>query len=425
MTLPTTPARRPLAASILASAILASAILASAFLAGSAAAAAGQDGGTGAAGGITSPRVAQDVQRALDAYLVGPGAAAELGCSIAWQADAIVPPGHRLRLVSASPEGVLALNTRNEVTLIRVATGDRAWSATAAQAIDRVLAMDLVTEERDRAFRDDLTILTDTQYFRLDPENGAAVGKERLRQLPVAPPVAYEGRIIYGARSGEAVWLNAATGYLLKASAIDPAAGPKTSIVTTPAIGEGSVVMGSLKGTVVCFDARSGQPFWRRDDLLGGVTATPAIGGDAVYVASADQYLYARRAGRAWRGPRGPHPEPRLEARRRGPLAPAERHGQPDLDARRRHPLLVPEVPRRDARLDEGRLDDPHGRVARGHRPPGRHRRARRLRGLGRGRPRRAPLADRAPGCSQQLRQVPHARTRPHPPRADLGQRQA
>lgn len=265
--------------------LLAVSCLASALAAG--AAAAGDDPIE-----TTKSRVAQDVQKVLDTYLIGPKGAADLGCSIAWQADAIVPAGQRLRLVSASPEGVLALNSRNELAFIRTSTGDRAWLASAAQSIDRVLDVDFVSEQLDRAYHDQITVLTDTQYFLLDPENGASVGRERLRHMPTAAPVAYEGRVIYGSRGGQAVWLTAATGFVLKASTLDPASSNATPILMAPAFGEGAVVFGSSKGTVGCFDARSGGPYWRHE-LLGAVTATPAIADGKVFVASEDQYLYA------------------------------------------------------------------------------------------------------------------------------------
>ena len=86
-------------------------------------------GATAANAQSSADRVAQDVAKVNEAYLVGPKTASELGCTITWQALIPLPSGHSLRLVSSSPEGILALNTRNEVTLVRPATGDRAWTA--------------------------------------------------------------------------------------------------------------------------------------------------------------------------------------------------------------------------------------------------------------------------------------------------------
>ena len=50
-------------------------------------------------------RVAADVAKVNEAYLIGPAAAGQLGCRVAWQALVPVPTSHGLTQVSASPNG--------------------------------------------------------------------------------------------------------------------------------------------------------------------------------------------------------------------------------------------------------------------------------------------------------------------------------
>jgi hypothetical protein len=103
--------------------------------------AAGADDAQKAPATPAEQRVAADVAKVTEQYLVAPKAASELGCRIEWQTAASVPAGGALRKVDSSADAVLALNNRNELTLIRPETGDAAWTVSAAVPIDRVIRM--------------------------------------------------------------------------------------------------------------------------------------------------------------------------------------------------------------------------------------------------------------------------------------------
>lgn len=236
-------------------------------------------------------RVAADVAKVEAAYLVGPSAAAKLGCSIVWQANVPVPTGNGLKLVSASPDGVLALNGRNELTLVRPTTGDRAWTASAAPAIDRVAAMRVLGDDfGDRG--GSIVVSTDNQLYFLSLDNGELRNKNSYHFAPSTLPVFTESHVVFGSRNGQAVWVNANTGYLFRSSVLDHVSRKPSSIAARPVTDGAVVVVGSTAGTVVAFDAASARTIWRRE-LLGGVIARPAIDDGVVFVASEDQYLYA------------------------------------------------------------------------------------------------------------------------------------
>jgi outer membrane protein assembly factor BamB len=219
--------------------------------------------------GAVHPRVAADVAAVNDAYLIGPDAASKLGCRVTWQAIVPLATEHGLTLVSSSPHAVLALNSRNELSLIRAETGDRAWTTSGAEAVDRVIAI----------------------AYGINGDTGATFMRTRFRRVPSTAPSIYAGSLIFGTRSGEVVWLNATNGGDYRAYTVD---GPRghSPIAAAPALADNVIVVGSTQGTVVAIEAASGRSLWKRT-LLAGVRATPAIGKDLVFVASEDQYLYA------------------------------------------------------------------------------------------------------------------------------------
>lgn len=237
-------------------------------------------------------RVAADVAKVNEAYLIGPAAAGQLGCRVAWQALIPVPTNHGLRQVSASPAGVLALNSRNEVSFVRPESGNRAWTASAAQGTDRVLALEIVeVTGRDGNPTDRIMVTTDTVIYGLDIENGATVLRSRPRLPASTTPLVVGSSLVFGTRLGQVSWFGASHGTEYRAYTVDGPTG-KSPIVAAPAVGSGVVVAGSKQGTVAGLDAASGMSMWRRE-LLGGVVASPVIAGSQVFVASEDQYLYA------------------------------------------------------------------------------------------------------------------------------------
>jgi hypothetical protein len=252
--------------------------------------------------GAVHPRVAADIARMQEAYLIGPDDASRLGCRIGWQSTVPLPAGHGLQLVFGSSEGVAALNSRNEVTFLRAATGDRAWSTSGAETIDRVFAIDILGPlEGAPGLR--VAVLTESSVYVLDGENGATLRRASVPAIPSSPPVAVDGSVVYGSRTGEVIWLQTATGYVLKRARVDrplpadelyrpgePVRG--SAVRSQPAVAEGTAVATTAAGTVAAYDARSGKLFWTRE-LLDGVSCSASILGGTAFVASEDQYLYA------------------------------------------------------------------------------------------------------------------------------------
>ena len=244
-----------------------------------------------------SPAIAQASRPEQDAaevervYLVGPKVAADLGCSIAWQNFVPLPAGQSIARLSAGPHGILALNNRNEVTLLRPANGDRAWTASAAQLVDKVLALDIVEVDTGAGLESRVMITTDSGVFGLDAKDGASNLRKRFRAVPSTAPIVSGDQLVFGTRTGQLSWFNCATGFERRAYTIDGPIG-QSPLVAAPVVGSGRIVAASSEGTVVVLDESSGNSYWRKK-LLAGVRATPAIGDGVVFIASEDQYLYA------------------------------------------------------------------------------------------------------------------------------------
>ena len=242
--------------------------------------------------GAVHPRVAADVAAVNNAYLIGPDAASKLGCRVTWQTIVPLATEHGLTLVSSTPQAVLALNSRNELSLIRTETGDRAWTTSGAEAVDRVIAIEPVEVHSSQGHTDlRILLLSDTTAYGINGDTGATFMRTRFRRVPSTAPSIYGGSLIFGTRSGEVVWLNATNGGDYRAYTVD---GPRghSPIAAAPALADNIIVVGSTQGTVVAIEAASGRALWKRT-LLAGVRATPAIGQDLVFVASDDQYLDA------------------------------------------------------------------------------------------------------------------------------------
>ena len=237
-------------------------------------------------------RMAQDAAKVRERYIVDPKSASDLGCSIKWQAITALPEGGSLKMVWSSPAAVLALNNRNELTLVRPENGERAWTASAADPIDRVLALNVFARAnsgKDESIR--IGVMTDAVFYALGFDSGGTLARARYRHVPNTTPRQVGNWFVYGTTSGQISYFNCATGSDSRSHIINALEGG-SPVVASPALANGVIVAGDHGGAVVALDAGSGDFLWKKK-LLGGVAATPAIGKTAAFIASEDQYLYA------------------------------------------------------------------------------------------------------------------------------------
>ena len=247
---------------------------------------------TAASRAAADERVAADVAKVNEQYIVAPKAAADLGCRVKWQTTVTLPTNGSLRMVSTSPTAVLALDNRNELTLVRSETGERAWTTSAASPVDRVIGLGTY-QYATRAQTDDIRIavMTDALFYGLGFDSGATLARSRFRHVPSTSAEQYGNMFIYGTNSGQVSWFNCATGTDTRGHVIDALRGG-SPMIAAPAIGSGVVIAGSMRGGVIALGAATGELLWKKD-LLAGVSAAPAVGDGVAFFASDDQYLYA------------------------------------------------------------------------------------------------------------------------------------
>jgi hypothetical protein len=238
-----------------------------------------------------SERQVADAAEVERVYLIGPKQAFELGCSVAWQTAIPMPAGQSLRFVGIDNDAILALNSRNEVSLIRPGNGDRGWTASGAESIDKILSVDLVRVTTPEGVSPRVIVTTDTGVYGLDFKDGASVLRKPFKLVPSTAPVASGDTLVFGTRSGQISWFNCSSGFERRAYTVDGPFG-KSPILAKPVIADGNIVAASAEGTVIALDESSGNAYWRKK-LLAGVQATPAVANGVVFVASEDQYLYA------------------------------------------------------------------------------------------------------------------------------------
>lgn len=237
-------------------------------------------------------RVAADVAKVNEAYIVAPKAAADLGCRIKWQTITNLPGNGTLKMVASSPVAVMALDNRNQLTLIRPETGDRAWMASAADPLDRVLGLGVfpfVTRGEADGIR--IAVMADSVYYALGFDSGSTLDRSEYAHIPSTKPIQIGNWFVYGTSSGQVAYFNCVTGNHSRSHLVNAINGGH-SVFAAPATGNGVVVAADSGGGVIGLHATSGSFMWKKG-ILAGVSASPAIGNSAAFVASEDQYIYA------------------------------------------------------------------------------------------------------------------------------------
>ncbi len=228
--------------------------------------------------------------KVLETYLIGPQSASQLGCQIAWQSFAQLGDGGSLKMVASSAEAILAMSNRNGLTLLRPETGDRAWTTSAADPRDKIIGLGVFPFiGREDTVR--VGVMTDADFYTLGFDSGATIARSRYKHAPSTPPAHVGKWFIYGTNSGHVSWFNAATGNDSRAHLVNAVRGGG-AVTACPAVVGDTVVAGDRDGGVVALGTTRGDFRWKKE-LLAGVSASPAIGPSAAFVASEDQYLYA------------------------------------------------------------------------------------------------------------------------------------
>jgi len=135
--------------------------------------------------------------------------------------------------------------------------------------------------------------------YALDAKTGSELWKVHLPIWGISSP-SIAGSVLYiGSGTGAILALDAASGaklwdYQTKTALMDmrPYQRGGSCIISSPAMSENTVYIGSNDGSLYAFDAKTGSKIWSYD-LGTPVASSPAISGNTVYVGAFDGNVYA------------------------------------------------------------------------------------------------------------------------------------
>lgn len=221
---------------------------------------------------LDDPKAAGELERQ---HVIGPDAARELNYRLDWQ---YLGAGKNLKHLSVQGDSVYALDERNFLTRIKLDDGTRLWQVPIAESIEEVLGVTMV-EGR-------IYVATGGAMLVVDGANGTQIDKQKLKTIASTTAVEAGQFLIYGSRSGQVVWHSRAVGQQWRSYQVSH------FIHLAPIVSEGYVVSIGAAGRIMVLNASDASQVWGAQ-LLDAISAAPAVGNGAVYVAGLDQYLRA------------------------------------------------------------------------------------------------------------------------------------
>ena len=134
----------------------------------------------------------------------------------------------------------------------------------------------------------------DGDILALDALTGTKIWSFPTTGRVVSSPAVVDGMVYVGSFEGNLYALNASTGSKIWDYTIMDT-GHGTEVLSSPAVVDGVVYFGALDDNVYALKASTGEKIWNHTVRLG-VTSAPAVSEGVVYVSSDTYYLYALSA---------------------------------------------------------------------------------------------------------------------------------
>jgi len=214
--------------------------------------------------------------------VIGPAAARELGYRIIWESDRLISRGGRLVEAFDTGDAIFTLDSRNLLCRVRTEDGARVWASPVASAADRVFG--LVRLQNDLGDR--LHLTAEGAVWVVDAVTGVPADRHDLARVANTGSNFTAGRLIYGTRAGQIVWLDPVVGFPWRVRQLD---GPIRSM---PLVIDQDIAVVSGAGNVMVINGATAEVMWVKA-LLAGVSAAPAGDRGVLFVAGLDQYLWA------------------------------------------------------------------------------------------------------------------------------------
>ena len=210
-----------------------------------------------------------------------------MGYSLNWIGypfPAITEP-NAIKFLEVGTNSIVAQEKGSVVTLLESGNGQVRWTNQLANSLTNFVGLNLAEGLATNAGGSVLA-LSESEAFVLAGASGSLISRERLSRVATTSGVIMNGSVMYGSATGEVVSHKLGTG--LKNWGFLAQGTMRTNPV---AIGETACFV-SQAGDVVFLDGFAGR-LVGRNRVYGGLESKPTTDGNAIYLASTDQSVWA------------------------------------------------------------------------------------------------------------------------------------
>ncbi len=190
-----------------------------------------------------------------------------------------------VKFIDVGKNSIAVQEKGSVVTLLEAGNGQVRWTNQVATGLTNFVGLNLAEGLASNSGGSVLA-LSESEAFVLAASSGSMISRERLPRVATTSGVVMNGSVIFGSATGEVVSHKLGTG--LKAWGFLAQGTMRTDPV---AIGESACFV-SQAGDVVFLDSFAGR-LVGRNRVYGGLESKPFTDGNAVYIASTDQSVWA------------------------------------------------------------------------------------------------------------------------------------
>lgn len=204
---------------------------------------------------------------------------ARLGYRLEWTGFATVTAGARLQSLDVLGDVLGAQDSGGVFSMISPLSGETKWNIQVSTPVTKFVG----------AVREDKRIIvcSSSEAFFVDVDTGTMLNRQRFTRSATTKPVLHGPLLVFGTASGEIEGHYTSTGVRAWLNGVGG------SFDTNPAmLAENLLGFTSSTGNVVILDPNDGTSTTRAK-LAGGIFADACADGQTMYVASADQSIYA------------------------------------------------------------------------------------------------------------------------------------
>jgi len=211
-------------------------------------------------------------------FMVHPSQIRQLGMNITWQSAAGLRAGEDIKYLTIGQRHFVLLTDKNMLTAYNVASGKPIWNA-------------LVREEGEETSKpviyvDNTYVVGQSRLWRFDGVKGRAKELVMDHTVSTAALMIDKELGVMCSANGRVYWVDLWFGF----APSDRTYQMRGGIQADPVLIASTVLVSDVTGGVAVFNARSGNPIWRKQ-LFDRITTQPVANRDIIYISCEDQTL--------------------------------------------------------------------------------------------------------------------------------------